>query len=162
MYGMAAASTSHVRAAAGANRTTDTTSTAIVRAATSAEPRSRTFQPACRNAAASASARALSGTYEDVLGGRDERGREPAAVHVPGGHLLGGLRTQAFGIRRRIVLVRDPAVHLLLGHLGMELHRPAGVAEAERLRAVLVARQLDSACRDLVGVVVPFERLEAV
>src|SRR3954453_11945668 len=43
----------------------------------------------------------------------------------------------------------------------MELHAPGAVAEPERLRAQLVARELDGAGGEVVRVVVPLERVEA-
>src|SRR5690242_18014267 len=215
MYGIAAACTRHVAAAAGAKRTTESTSTATVRAATSAEPRRSTFQPAWRNAAASANASAsagtvahrlvrpagckpahrrvlsrgrsvhygrsmrpsaawfsrgrpgrdarpcpLGGTRERALGGGEERVAEREAELVPAGDLARGLVAQGSGVGSRVIRVVEPAEHLRVRDLRVELHGPARLAEPEGLVAAVVARELDCARREGVGVVVPLERVE--
>src|SRR4051812_46673979 len=145
MYGNARACTDHVAAATGANSTTDRHSTTTVRAATSSEPRSRTFQPACRNAAASANASASGGTREHALGGRHERVAEREAELVPVRDLCRRLCPQRVGVLRRILRVVDPAEHLGVRHLGVELDGPARLADAICLVAPRVPRQLDRA-----------------
>src|SRR4051812_38861078 len=110
MYGIAAASTRHVAAAAGAKRTTDQHSTATVRDATSSEPRSSTFHAACRNAAASARTNASAGTGEERVGECD-----PELVPAPDlRRRLGAQRRRIVG---RVVGVVDPAEHLRVGDL---------------------------------------------
>ena len=62
----------------------------------------------------------------------------------------------------RLLVLLEPAEHLPAARLRVKLHRPGPLAHPEGLRAGLRGRKLDPAPRDLEGVVVADERLEAL
>ena len=85
----------------------------------------------------------LSRFLEHALGGVEERRAERSPELVPRADVRACLLAQAFWVGRRILEVGGPAVELERGHFGMELHAPARVAETERLRRAVGARELD-------------------
>src|SRR5689334_175232 len=85
--------------------------------------------------AATAAHGRLSNGCGELLGCHEERLAERAAEVVPGVDLLRRLGPEPLGVGRGVLRVDDPVRELLRGHLGVELHTPARVAEAERLGA---------------------------
>src|SRR5580765_6376758 len=98
----------------------------------------------------------------DALGCFDEAGTHVPAELVPLVDPLPGLREQHVLVDRKVFLFLDPVLHLAEGHLRMKLDAPRVLAEPEPLRADPIPRELDSARRDPVVVVVPLEGFEGV
>src|SRR6185437_7751379 len=92
----------------------------------------------------------------------DEAGAHVPAELVPLVDSLPGLREQHVLVDRKVFLFLDPVLHLGEGHLRMKLDAPRVLAEPEPLRADPIPRELDSARRDPVVVVVPLEGFEGV
>src|SRR6185436_8076257 len=98
----------------------------------------------------------------DALGFFDEAGTHVPAEPVPLVDPLPGLREQHVLVDRTVFLFLDPVLHLGEGDLRMKLDAPRVLAEPESLRADPVPRELDSARRDPVVVVVPLEGFEGL
>src|SRR5919201_1280070 len=138
---------------------------ATTRATTPAHGTSGRATPSCRrngarrvkDRASNTVLLARSSRRRDPLGDVDEGVAERAAQLVPAFDPVPGLSTQSRTVELERLVLAQPALDLGQRHLRVKLHAPGAVAEAERLRAHVVARQLDGSRGQAVRVVMPLE-----